>query len=41
MPKAVCKEEMQSVHIDNSEVIIEYMTNAHSNRHQKVKTYIY
>ena len=30
MPKAVCEEEMQSTHFDNSEVIIEYMTNAHA-----------
>ena len=29
MPKAVCEEEMQNAHLDNSEVIIEYMTNAH------------
>ena len=26
MPKAVCEEEMQSTHLDNSEVIIEYKT---------------
>ena len=32
MPLAVCEEEMQSTHLDNSEVIIEYMTNAHSNK---------
>ena len=31
MPKAVCEKEMQSAHLDNSELIIEYMTNAHSN----------
>ena len=24
MPKAICEEEMQSAHLDNSEVIIEY-----------------
>ena len=37
MPKAVCKEEMQSTHLDSSEVIIEYMTHAHSNRIKKLK----
>ena len=37
MPKAVCEEEMQSAHLDNSEVIIEYMTNAHGNRIKKLK----
>ena len=37
MPKAVCEEEMQSAHLDNSEVIIEYMTDAHVNRIKKLK----
>ena len=37
MPKAVCEEEMQSAHLDNSEVIIEYMTDAHSNKIKKLK----
>ena len=37
MPKAIREEEMQSAHLDNSEVIIEYMTNAHGNRIKKLK----
>ena len=37
MLKAVYEEEMQSAHLDNSEVIIEYMTNAHSNKIKKLK----
>ena len=37
IPKAVCKEEMQGAHLDNSEVIIEYMTNAQGNRIKKLK----
>ena len=37
MPKSVCKEEMWSVHLDSSEVIIEYMTDAHSNKIKKLK----
>ena len=37
MPKAICEEEMQSTHLDNSEVIIEYMTDAHGNRIKKLK----
>ena len=37
MPKSVCEEEMQSTHLDNNEVIIEYMTNAHSNKIKKLK----
>ena len=32
MPKAICEEEMQSAHLDNSEVIIEYMTDAQGNK---------
>ena len=38
MPKAVCEEEMQSTHLDKSEVIIEYMTDAHGNRIKKLKS---
>ena len=37
MPKAVCEEEMQSAQLDNSEVIIEYMTNAQGNKTKKFK----
>ena len=37
MPKSVCEEEMQSAHLDNSEVIIEYMTDAHGNKIKKLK----
>ena len=37
MPKAICEEEMQSTHLDNMEVIIEYMTDAHGNRIKKLK----
>ena len=37
MPKAICEEEMQSTHLDNNEVIIEYMTNAHGNKVKKLK----
>ena len=37
MPKAICEEEMQSGHLDNSEVIIEYMTDVHGNRMKKLK----
>ena len=32
---------MQSAHLDNSEVIIEYMINAYGNKINKIKTYIY
>ena len=38
MPKAICEEEMQSTHLDNSEVIIEYMTDAHGKRIKKLKS---
>ena len=38
IPKSVCEEEMQSAHLDTNEVIIEYITNAHSNKIKKVKT---
>ena len=37
IPKAMCEEEMQSVHLDNSKVIIEYMTDAQGNRIRKLK----
>ena len=37
MPKAICEEEMQSTLLDNSEVIIEYMTDAHGNKIKKLK----
>ena len=37
IPKSVCEEEMQSAHLDSSEVIIEYMTNAHGNKIKKLK----
>ena len=37
MPKSICEEEMQSVHLDNSEVIIEYKTDAHGNKIKKLK----
>ena len=40
IPKSVCEEEMQSIHLDNNEVIIEYMTNAHGNKIKKTKTHI-
>ena len=36
-PKSVCKEEMQNVHLDTNEVIIEYMTNAHGNKIKRLK----
>ena len=36
MHKAVCEEEMQNAHLDNSEVIIEYMTDAHGNNIKKL-----
>ena len=37
MPKSVCEEEMQSAYLDNNEVIIKHMTNAHSNKIKKLK----
>ena len=37
MPKSVCEEEMQSAHLDSNEVIIEYMTDAHGNKINKLK----
>ena len=35
IPKSVCEEEMQNASLDNKEVVIEYMTNAHGNRIKK------
>ena len=37
MPKSICEGEMQSTHLDNDEVIIEYMTDAHGNTIKKLK----
>ena len=37
IPTSVCEEEMKSTHLDNNEVIIEYMTDAHGNRIKKLK----
>ena len=37
MPKSVCKEEMQSTHLDTNEVITEYITDARGNRIKKLK----
>ena len=37
MLKSVCEEEMQSTHLDNNEVIIEYMAHVHSNKIKKLK----
>ena len=37
MPISICEEEMQSTHLDNSEVITEYMTDAHSNKIKNLK----
>ena len=37
MPTSVCEEEMKSAHLDNNEVIIEYMTDAYGNRIKKLK----
>ena len=37
MPKSICEEEMQNTHLDNSEVIIEYMTKAHGNKIKNLK----
>ena len=32
IPKSLCKEEMQNVHLDTDEDIIEYITDAHGNK---------
>ena len=37
IPKSVCEEEMQNANLDISEVIIEYMTDAHDNKIKKLK----
>ena len=37
IPKSVCEEEMQNANLDTSEVIIEYMTDAHGNKIKKLK----
>ena len=37
MPKSICEEEIQTAHLDNSVVIIEYMTDAHDNKIKKLK----
>ena len=37
MPDSVCKEEMQSATIDNSDVVIEYITDAQGNKIKKLK----
>ena len=36
IPKSVCEEEMQNANLDNIEVIIEYMTDAHGNKIKKL-----
>ena len=36
-PKSVCEEEMQNANLDTNEVIIEYMTDAHGNKIEKLK----
>ena len=37
VPDSVCKEEMQSATIDNSDVVIEYITDAQGNKIKKLK----
>ena len=37
MPKSICEEQIQSAHLDNSDMIIEYMTDAHGNKIKKLK----
>ena len=37
MSKSVCEEEMGNAHLDSNEVIIAYMTDAHSNKIKKLK----
>ena len=37
IPHSVCKEEMQDASLDNKEVIIEYITDAHGNKVKKLK----
>ena len=40
IPHSVCKEEMQDARLDNKEVIIEYITDAHGNKVKKLKPLI-
>ena len=40
IPKSVCEEEMQNANLDTSEVIIEYMTDAHGNKIKKLKPFL-
>ena len=37
MPDSVCKEEMQSATIDNSDIVIKYITDAQGNKIKKLK----
>ena len=37
IPQSVCQEEMQDASLDTKEFIIEYMTNAHENKVEKLK----
>ena len=37
IPKSVCEEEMQNANLDTNEVIIEYITDAHGNKINKLK----
>ena len=37
IPHSVCEEEMQDASLDNREVIIEYITDAHGNKVKKLK----
>ena len=37
IPKSIFEEEMQNASLDTNEVVIEYMTDAHSNRIKKLK----
>ena len=41
IPPSVCEEEMQDANLDNKEVIIEYITDAHGNKVKKAKTFIH
>ena len=37
IPSSICKEEMQDANVDNNEVIIEYILDAHGNKVKKLK----
>ena len=37
MPDSICKEEMQNTTIDNSDIVIEYITDAQGNKIKKLK----